>query len=99
MTTQRMAHTPEPYQFDWTGLATLWSVLIAMVTVCFKWINSYHQARKLEKEAFIRSVVETAMNSSIGDVNEKIATLFEYREKDRENLDRKFTELMKEIKK
>lgn len=98
MNAQKMAHTPEPYQIDWTGLATIWSVLVAIVTVCFKWINASQQAKKLEKEAFIKSVVETVMHSTLGDMNDKINTLFDYREKDREHIDKKFTDIMKELR-
>lgn len=80
-------------------LITVLGVVIGLVSVMFKWINSYFAAKKLEKESFIKQVVETAMNSSLNDVTEKINTLFELREKDRENLDRKFEKVMMELKK
>lgn len=80
-------------------LLTVLSIVVGLVAVFFKWINSYFASKKLEKESFIRQVVETAMHSSLSDVNKKIQTLFDFREKDRENLDEKFTDMMKELRK
>lgn len=89
--------TPTPN--DWTGLGIIWGIVSAIVTIAFKWINEHYKDRKLEKETFINSVVQTAMNGCLNDVNSKINTLFEYREKDRENLDRKFDAVLKEVRK
>lgn len=80
-------------------LLTVLTFVGGFITVTFKWINSYFASKKLEKESFIKMVVETAMQSSLTDVNERITTLFEYREKDRENLDKKFERMMVELKK
>lgn len=80
-------------------LLTVLAVVAGLVSIMFKWINSYFASKKLEKEGFIRQVVETAMHGSLSDVNEKINTLFKFRESDRENLDKKFTDMMKELRK
>lgn len=89
---------PIPDQPNWTLLGVVWPTLIAFITVVFKWIDSSFAARKLEREVFITAVVNKAMTGAMDDVNNKINTLFEYREKDRENLDRKFEKMMIELK-
>lgn len=89
---------PTTDQTNWTLLGVVWPTLIAFITVVFKWIDSSFAARKLEREVFITAVVNKAMTGAMDDVNNKINTLFEYREKDRENLDRKFEKMMIELK-
>lgn len=89
---------PTPEQTNWTLLGVVWPMIIAFITVVFKWIDSSFAARKLEREVFITAVVNKAMTGAMDDVNDKINTLFEYREKDRENLDRKFEKMMIELK-
>lgn len=89
---------PTPDQANWTLLGVVWPTLIAFIAVVFKWIDSSFAARKLEREVFITAVVNKAMTGAMDDVNNKINTLFEYREKDRENLDRKFEKMMIELK-
>lgn len=88
-----------PTPTDWTGLGVIWAIAGGIVAIAFKWIDAYFKNKKTEKESFIKSVVETVMTSSLKDVNDKISTLFEYRERDRENLDKKFEGMMKELKK
>lgn len=80
-------------------LLTVSAVVIGIVSVFFKWINSYFAARKAESEAFINRVVETAMIRCLEDVNSKINTLFQYREADRTHFDTKFDGIIKELRK
>lgn len=97
-TIKRMA-LPTPGQTDWTFLGVIWGICGTVITVMFKWIDNSFAARKLEREAFIKAVVNEAMTTGMKDVNEKINALFDYREKDRENLDKKFEKMMFELKK
>lgn len=65
-------------------------------------VDAYFKHKKSEKEEFIKNVVVSSVNATLDgvlkDVNNKIDTLFEYRESDRVHSDQKFSELMKEIK-
>lgn len=92
-----------PTPTDWTGLGVIWGIVSGIVAIAYKWINSHFANLKSEKENFIRQVVQSAMDGvmdgKLKDVNDKISTLFDYREKDRANLDRKFETLISEIKK
>lgn len=94
-----LATPPLPNPTDWTYLGTLYGILATIGAVLYKWIDSSFAARKLERETFIKTVVNEAMSSALKDVNDKVNALFEYREKDRENLDRKFEGMMKELRK
>lgn len=98
LTNNKTMALPTPDQTNWTLLGVVWGVCGSIITVLFKWIDSSFAARKLEREVFITAVVNKAMAGSMDDVNSKINTLFEYREKDRENLDRKFEKMMTELK-
>lgn len=99
LTIKRMATPPNPNQTDWTFLGVIYGIFGSIIAVMFKWIDSFFSSRKTEREAFIRAVVSEAMSTALKDVNDKVSALFEYREKDRENLDRKFETVMKELKK
>ncbi len=88
-----------PTPTDWTGLGIIWGICASVITVCFKWIDSYFASKKTESETFINRVVETAMIRCLEDVNSKINTLFQYREADRTHIDTKFDGMMKEIRK
>lgn len=99
-----------PSPTDWTGIGVIWSITIGIVTIMFKWINSYFANKKSEKESFIKQVVEgvidiamsnklKGVDDKMSDMNTKISTLFEYREDDRKNLDRKFDTLLREVRK
>lgn len=90
---------PNTSATDWTFLGVIWGICATVVTVMFKWIDTFFSARRTEREAFIRAVVSEAMSIALKDINEKVQALFEYREKDRENLDRKFEKVMGELKK
>jgi len=93
----RMITSPTPT--DWTGLGIIWGICGTIITVAFKWIDSYFKSKKTESEIFINRVVETAMTRCLEDVNSKINTLFQYREADRTHIDTKFDGMMKEIRK
>lgn len=95
---KRMATPPNPNATDWTFLGVIWGICGTIITIMFKWIDSFFSSRKTEREAFIRAVVSEAMSTALKDVNDKVNALFEYREKDRENLDRKFETVIKELK-
>ena len=91
---------PEPpSNANWTILGVVWGLCGTIVTVLFKYIDGHFAARKQEKEDFIKAVVKEAMSEQLRDINDKVSKLFEYRESDRENVDRKFEKVMSELKK
>lgn len=80
-------------------LLTVASIVIGIVAVFWRWIDSYFKSKKETNETFINRVVETAMTRCLEDVNGKINTLFQYRESDRAHFDTKFDMIVKEIRK
>ena len=98
MNTRTMAQ-PTTNTTDWTILGVIWGICISIITICMKWIDSHFAARKLEREMFIKTVVNEAMTASLSEVKNDIKQLFEYREADRTHIDEKFSKLMTEVRK
>lgn len=97
--TAPVEHLP---QFDLT-VVFQWAIgAVSAVWSFSKGTDAYFKHKKSEKEEFIKTVVIASVNATmegaLREVNLKIDTLFDYREKDRENSDRKFSDLMKEVK-
>lgn len=97
--TAPVEHLP---QFDLTAVFQWAIASVSGVWGFTKGVDAYFKHKQSEKESFIKNVVEASVNATLDKVlrgvNDKIDTLFEYREKDREHTDRKFSELMKEVK-
>lgn len=98
LTINKKMGTPPSSNTDWTVLGTIGGACVTIITIMFKWIDSSFSARKMEREAFIKAVVSEAMSIALKDIKENVDILFKYREKDREYFDRKFSEMMKELK-
>lgn len=97
--TPPIEHLPE---FDLT-VVFKWAIAsVSGVWSFSKGVDAYFKHKKNEKEEFIKTVVIASVNATLEgvlrEVNTKIDTLFTYRESDREHSDRKFSDLMKEIK-
>lgn len=94
---------PQTNVIDWTTMGVVWTFTIGIITVIFKWIDSYFAHKKESQENFIRNLVVTTvtatMDGCLKEMNDKVNKLFEYREKDREHLDEKFQNIVKEIRK
>lgn len=92
-----------PTGSDWTVISIIWGITVTLITVSYKWINSYFAYKKQEKSEFIERVVTATVTATLDKVLEgvrsDIKTLFKFREVDRQNLDNKFVDLMREIKK
>jgi hypothetical protein len=102
LTTNKMVQ-PQTNVIDWTTMGVVWTFTIGVITVVFKWIDSYFAHKKQAQEVFIRNLVVATVTSTmegcLRDINEKVNKLFEYREADRNHLDEKFNNMTKEIRK
>lgn len=95
--------TQPPSPIDWTQII---AIIIPCLTLLFgwlRWMDASFKSKKEEKIKFIEEITEASVNKTLDkvftDQNNKINTLFEYREADRKHWDDRFDTVIREIKK
>lgn len=90
-------------EFDLTAVFKTIGYIVGSLIGLFKFVDAYYAHKKHQNEEFIERVVASSMrailDSILGDLNDKVTTLFNYREQDRAHYDSKFDSIMKEIRK